>query len=211
MVSTAAARYQNLSINTSKLAGQCGKLKCCLNFELDTYLDALKDIPEKVDVLQTEIGNARLQKTDIFKKMMWFSYQNQEDWIPLKVSRVREIVAMNKRGEKPNNLKDEAVELKPSVAAEKILDYENVVGQDSLTRLDNNQRRNKNNRRNDKNQAQGNKSNRTKPVQNASEKPQNTNTPSGDSESKPQQRNSRNRNRNRNKGRNPSADKKNEN
>jgi len=146
-VSTAAARYQNLSLNTLKLAGQCGKLKCCLNYELDTYLDALKDIPDRVENLQTEVGTARHQKTDIFKKLMWFSYPNQEDWIPLKVDRVKEIMAMNKKGQKPSNLKDEAVELETSVLVEKMPDYENVVGQDSLTRLDD-KPKNKNNRNN---------------------------------------------------------------
>lgn len=149
-VSTAAARYQNLSLNTLKLAGQCGKLKCCLNYELDTYLDALKDIPDRVENLQTEVGTARHQKTDIFKKLMWFSYPNQEDWIPLKVDRVKEIMAMNKKGQKPSNLKDEAVELPTSAIVEKIPDYENVVGQDSLTRLDD-KPRNKNNNRNNNN------------------------------------------------------------
>ncbi len=135
-VSTAAARYQNLSLNTLKLAGQCGKLKCCLNYELDTYLDALKDIPDRIESLHTEIGTARHQKTDIFKKITWFSYPNAEDWIPLKVSRVKEIMAMNKSGQKPVNLKEEAVELAPAAFVEKSPDYENVVGQDSLTRLD---------------------------------------------------------------------------
>lgn len=169
-VSTAAARYQNLSLNTLKLAGQCGKLKCCLNYELDTYLDALKDIPDRIEALQTEVGVARHQKTDIFKKLMWFSYANQEDWIPLKVDRVKEIMAMNKRGEKPSNLKDEAVELKTTTVVEKVHDYENVVGQDSLTRLDdknrnrNNRNRGRNDRergdreRNDRNKAQANQS-----------------------------------------------------
>lgn len=156
-VSTAAARYQNLSLNTLKLAGQCGKLKCCLNYELDTYLDALKDIPDRIESLQTEVGIARHQKTDIFKKLMWFSYANQEDWIPLKVDRVKEIMAMNKRGQKPENLKEEAVELEPTVVVEKVLDYENVVGQDSLTRLDD--KRNKTNpNRNSKNPNQRNSS-----------------------------------------------------
>ena len=154
-VSTAAARYQNLSLNTLKLAGQCGKLKCCLNYELDTYLDALKDIPDRIESLQTEIGIARHQKTDIFKKLMWFSYANQEDWIPLKVDRVKEIMAMNKRGQKPDNLKEEAVFVETTAVIEKVHDYENVVGQDSLTRLDekkNKQNRNKNsNQRNNEN------------------------------------------------------------
>jgi cell fate regulator YaaT (PSP1 superfamily) len=156
-VSTAAARYQNLSLNTLKLAGQCGKLKCCLNYELDTYLDALKDIPDRIEALQTEVGVARHQKTDIFKKLMWFSYANQEDWIPLKVDRVKEIMAMNKKGEKPVNLKDEAVELKTTTVVEKVHDYENVVGQDSLTRLDD---RNKNRNNNNRNNRNGNPNNR---------------------------------------------------
>lgn len=134
-VSTSAARYQNLSLNTLKLAGQCGKLKCCLNYELDTYMDALKDIPDNVDKLETEKGIARLQKTDIFKKLMWFSYPNEESWIPIEIDRVREIQQMNKDGLKPEDLKDEAVEIEPA-AISKILDYENVVGQDSITRLD---------------------------------------------------------------------------
>jgi len=163
-VSTAAARYQNLSLNTLKLAGQCGKLKCCLNYELDTYLDALKDIPDRIEALQTEIGVARHQKTDIFKKLMWFSYANQEDWIPLKVDRVKEIMAMNKRGEKPSNLKDEAVELKTTTVVEKVHDYENVVGQDSLTRLDdkNRNRNNRNRGRNDRERGDRERSDRNK-------------------------------------------------
>ncbi|WP_207533632.1 PSP1 domain-containing protein [Desertivirga arenae] len=134
-VSTSAARYQNLSLNTLKLAGQCGKLKCCLNYELDTYMDALKDIPDDVDRLETQVGTARLQKTDIFKKLMWFSYPNEETWFPLEIDRVKEIQQMNKEGIKPEDLKEEAVELEPAPAT-KILDYENVVGQDSITRLD---------------------------------------------------------------------------
>ncbi|SMO60441.1 PSP1 domain-containing protein [Solitalea koreensis] len=133
-VSTAAARYQNLSLNTLKLAGQCGKLKCCLNYELDSYIDALKDIPENVDRLETEKGYAKLQKTDIFKKVMWFSFIGQENWIPLDVNKVKEIVQMNKMGKKPADLKEmELVVSAPKVA---VHDYENVVGQDSLTRLD---------------------------------------------------------------------------
>jgi cell fate regulator YaaT (PSP1 superfamily) len=178
-VSTAAARYQNLSLNTLKLAGQCGKLKCCLNYELDTYLDALKDIPDRIESLQTEIGVARHQKTDIFKKVMWFAYPNTEDWIPLKVDRVKEIMAMNKKGQKPVNLKEEAIELKPSAVVEKVHDYENVVGQDSLTRLDDKQRNkgnrnNNNNNNNNKNKApQGAKpAQAVKPPQHIRNKPE---------------------------------------
>src|SRR6201985_514184 len=144
-VSTSAARYQNLSLNTLKLAGQCGKLKCCLNYELDTYMDALKHIPDNVNVLKTESGDARLQKTDIFKKLMWFSYAGAENWIPLTLDRVREIQQMNKEGKYPDDL-GEIVE--EDTTPIRVLDYENVVGQDSLTRLDD---RNRNKNRNNKN------------------------------------------------------------
>ena len=103
-VSTAAARYQNLSLNPSKLSGQCGRLKCCLNFELDTYLDALKDIPKLEGPLQTKKGFAKLQKTDIFRKMMWFGYELENSWYPVSSARVREILAMNKQNILPESL-----------------------------------------------------------------------------------------------------------
>ena len=151
-VSTSAARYQNLSLNTLKLAGQCGKLKCCLNYELDTYMDALKYIPDNVNVLKTEKGDARLQKTDIFKKLMWFSYPREESWIPLPIERVKEIQRMNKEGIVPEDLGEVIeVETKPV----KILDYENVVGQDSLTRLDERSRNKKKNKNRNKNKQPG--------------------------------------------------------
>ncbi len=152
-VSTSAARYQNLSLNTLKLAGQCGKLKCCLNYELDTYMDALKHIPDNVNVLRTEKGDARLQKTDIFKKLMWFSYPREDNWIPLEIDRVKEIQKQNKEGIIPVDLGEskEEEESKPV----KALDYENVVGQDSLTRLDERNRNKKKNKNRNKNQ--GNK------------------------------------------------------
>ncbi len=161
-VSTSAARYQNLSLNTLKLAGQCGKLKCCLNYELDTYMDALKDIPNNVDRLETAIGTVRHQKTDIFKKLMWFSYPNDENWIPLEISRVKEIRQLNKEGIKPDNLKEEAVEIDKPVIA-KVLDYENVVGQDSLTRLDNKGGHGKKNNRNNRNKPKPGQKNQVKP------------------------------------------------
>ncbi len=148
-VSTAAARYQNLSLNTLKLAGQCGKLKCCLNYELDSYMDALKYIPDNVNVLKTEKGDARLQKTDIFKKMMWFSYPGEESWIPLTIDRVKEIQQQNREGVIPVDL-GEVVEIEAKPV--KSLDYENVVGQDSLTRLDDRRNKNKKNKNRNKNQ-----------------------------------------------------------
>ena len=184
-VSTAAARYQNLSLNTLKLAGQCGKLKCCLNYELDTYLDALKDIPDRIENLDTEAGYARHQKTDIFKKIMWFSYQGDENWIPVAAARVKEIMAMNKAGKKAPNLKEEAIQIAAPVVVEKSFDYENVVGQDSLTRLDERSKnRNNNQNKNQKNNRNNNQNRRDRVPNNdkaVNVKPQNPN------QQKPQQ------------------------
>jgi cell fate regulator YaaT (PSP1 superfamily) len=134
-VSTAAARYQQLSLNPMKLAGQCGKLKCCLNYELDSYVDALKDFPETDNVkLKSKKGNAFHQKTDIFRRIIWYSYEGESDvFIPLPVNRVKEVMAMNARGEFPDEL---LLVSKEIVEPEKKPDYENVVGQDSLTRFD---------------------------------------------------------------------------
>ncbi|MEQ8336130.1 MAG: regulatory iron-sulfur-containing complex subunit RicT [Cyclobacteriaceae bacterium] len=118
-VSTQAARYQNLSLNPSKLSGQCGRLKCCLNYELDTYMDALKDIPDVEEPLLTEKGLAKLQKTDIFRKIMWFGYENENSWHPLEVHRVNAILKMNKSGKKPATLFEDSLdELKDSVLNE---------------------------------------------------------------------------------------------
>ena len=103
-VSTSAARYQNLSLNPSKLSGQCGRLKCCLNYELETYMEALGDIPELEKPLLTEKGDAKLQKTDIFRKIMWFGYENENSWHPVPVTRVVEIFNLNQNGKKPFSL-----------------------------------------------------------------------------------------------------------
>lgn len=103
-VSTSAARYQNLSLNPSKLSGQCGRLKCCLNYELDTYLEELKDIPKLKAPLKTQNGNANLQKTDIFKKIMWFGFEGENTWHPIPIERVKEILLMNEKGEIPETL-----------------------------------------------------------------------------------------------------------
>ena len=109
-VSTSAARYQNLSLNPSKLSGQCGRLKCCLNYELETYMEALEDVPE-VSRLKTKKGEARLQKTDIFRKLMWFSYDDENTWHPIPVARVKEIIELNKSGEAPESLTLDEVEV----------------------------------------------------------------------------------------------------
>ena len=105
-IPTSAARYQNLSLNPAKLSGQCGRLKCCLNYELETYLDALSDIPTVEKPLKTEKGNAILQKTDIFRRIMWFSYNNDINWHSLPIHQVVEIMKMNENGILPNSLED---------------------------------------------------------------------------------------------------------
>lgn len=114
-VATSAARYQNLSLNPSKLSGQCGRLKCCLNYELETYMDALQDIPKLEGPLVTEKGEAVLQKTDIFRKIMWFGYNEENTWYPLDVGRVNEILKMNKAGAKPASLEENVVPEKETV------------------------------------------------------------------------------------------------
>jgi len=154
-VKTSAARYQQLSLNPQKLAGQCGKLKCCLNYELDTYLDAIKDIPKSDVKLITEKGVAICQKTDIFKRFLWYGYEKQGvNWHKISVDKANEIIALNKKGVKVLSLEEYVEE--EQISETKI--FENVVGQDSLTRFDkpksknnrkrNNRTRNKNKARN---------------------------------------------------------------
>lgn len=140
-VNTSAARYQQLALNPLKLAGQCGKLKCCLNYELDSYLDAIKDIPMNDIILETERGKALHQKTDIFKRIMWYSYEDApETFIPLTVEKVKEIMEMNAQGKKPADLQGHQIVQQN----EDLIDYENVVGQDSISRFDDKKRNNKN-------------------------------------------------------------------
>ncbi|HOX83344.1 MAG TPA: regulatory iron-sulfur-containing complex subunit RicT [Chryseolinea sp.] len=114
-VATSAARYQNLSLNPSKLSGQCGRLKCCLNYELETYLDALEGIPKIERPLLTEMGEATLQKTDIFRKIMWFGFREENTWYPLNVDRVNEILKLNAEGKKPANLTLDVLQEKVSI------------------------------------------------------------------------------------------------
>ncbi len=131
-VNIGVARYQNLSINQVKLSGQCGRLKCCLNYELDTYLEALKEFPKNADVLRTERGEAYLQKTDIFKYLMWYSYKGSSKIYPLTVEKVSEIKAMNKENKMPADLEKLQVDIVPKIAKEEYID---VIGQTSLSSL----------------------------------------------------------------------------
>jgi cell fate regulator YaaT (PSP1 superfamily) len=109
-VTTGTARVQQLSPNPQKLAGQCGKLKCCLNYENDVYLDALKEFPDTNIYLKTAKGVAIHQKTDVFKRIMWYAYQNdQNNMLALSVDRVKEIIAENRKGNFPAQLEDSAL------------------------------------------------------------------------------------------------------
>lgn len=133
-VNTAAARYQNLSINQTKLSGQCGRLKCCLNYELDTYLDALQNFPDNCDVIQVAKGNAFLIKKDIFKNLMWYTLPDSNKQYPLTIERVVKIKGLNQQGVRPDDL--EPVEIVSSKAVEKEPEFVELVGQISLSTLE---------------------------------------------------------------------------
>ena len=153
-VTTSAARYQQLSLNPLKLAGQCGKLKCCLNFELDTYLDALKTFPKQDLVLKTEKGEAVFVKMDIFKNHLWYTYKEERfKWFRLTLEQVLEIIALNKNNEKSISLEEYEADV---VLPEKV-DFEDAVGQDSLTRFDapKTSKRRRNNKNNNKKKPAG--------------------------------------------------------
>ena len=156
-VSTSAARYQQLSLNPQKLAGQCGKLKCCLNYELDAYLEALSNFPKTDIKLQTEKGKAVCQKTDIFKGYMWYAYEGEwMHWHKLTIEQAKEIIDLNNQNEKVVSLEEYAAELAENTKVQ----FENVVGQDSLTRFDNpkrkKRRRNSRNRNKNRRKTQNN-------------------------------------------------------
>ncbi len=134
-VNTSAARYQQLSLNPQKLAGQCGKLKCCLNYELDTYLDALKDFPKTDTKLYTKKGTAVCQKIDIFQGVLWYAYEGEwMNWHKLTAEQASKIVKANIAKETIASLEEYEVLVEVEKASK--TDYTNVVGQDSLTRFD---------------------------------------------------------------------------
>ena len=162
-VTTTAARYQNLSINQTKLSGQCGRLKCCLNYELDTYLDALQGFPNNADLLQTAKGNATLIKKDIFKNLMWYMLPDSGKQYPVAIARVKEIVRMNAKGERPAEL--EAVEIgiggKPKEIEPTFVD---VVGQISLRSLERNSKKRKDKESDDRQNPRGGNQPKEKPA-----------------------------------------------
>ena len=189
-VTTQAVRYQNLAINTEKMSGQCGRLKCCLNYELDTYNDALKKFPKNVDRIETEEGTATLRKTEILKKLMWFEYEGTHgNPFKLNVETVSELIWMNKSGKKPASLSNYNVVEEVAVDESK---HDDLVGQVSLSTLMEKDRRNKNKgRNNNRNSNQsGNRDNRgprqenkdteNKPPQENRNRPQGDRKPQGD-------------------------------
>ncbi len=133
-VNTTAARYQNLSINQTKLSGQCGRLKCCLNYELDTYLDALQNFPDNCDTVQVVKGNATLIKKDIFKNLMWYVLPDSNKQYPLTIERVKKIKSLNQQGVIPEEL--EVVDLSATKTTEAELEFVDVVGHISLRSLE---------------------------------------------------------------------------
>ncbi len=174
-VNTQAARYQNLSINQTKLSGQCGRLKCCLNYELDTYLDALQFFPNNAESLELKRGRAFLAKKDIFKNLMWYTLPDSNKQYPLSLKRVEEIIALNKKGIQPEELMaEEVVSTKIKEVEPEFVD---VVGQITLRSLDNKQKKknqqNRNNQNRPNNQpAQNNQTQGNKPPQQPNRPPQ---------------------------------------
>ncbi len=148
-VSTTSAREQELSLHPQKLAGQCGKLKCCLNFEVDVYKDAKKEFPNRSIPLETEDGTMYYVKTDVFKKVLWYSYSKEGivNLTPIEAKRVREIIQQNKKGEKPK--------ITNKLNIPKEVDFLEVVGQESLTRFDNKKKQKKKKRFNKNNRFKG--------------------------------------------------------
>ena len=172
IVNISAARFQNLSINMLKLSGQCGRLKCCLNYELDTYMESLGQFPgtEKVTV-NTKIGTANLQKIDILKKMMWFSYQDKPgDWIPIPADKVTEIIEKNKRGEIPETLVDRP--LGAEIMSKTSYKVDDMLEDSSITRMEDKNKERK--------QGERNFRDRNRPDNRNNNRPDNRNKPNND-------------------------------
>lgn len=150
-VTTTAARYQNLAINQTKLSGQCGRLKCCLNYELDTYLDALQHFPENAEQLHTQRGTAHLIKKDIFKNLMWYILPDSTKHYPLTIKRVTEILQENRRGEKVQELQAVELEIKKEKISNTGSGFEDVVGQISLRSLEKSSRKRRDKERDQRN------------------------------------------------------------
>ncbi len=184
-VTTTAARYQNIAINQTKLSGQCGRLKCCLNYELDTYMDALKEFPKGVDYVKTKRGKAALIKTDIFKGIMYYGYTDEKTRSPmvaLDLDRVKAIQKMNKSGELPDELIDRAAQIEIESTQEKEIEFADVTGEIELPNIKKKKRRNNRKKRSNnkantgnrpKNQGPSGKQNQAKSGDSSNKKPSN--------------------------------------
>jgi cell fate regulator YaaT (PSP1 superfamily) len=185
-VNTQAARYQNLSINQTKLSGQCGRLKCCLNYELDTYLDALQYFPEDADILEVTKGRAFLIKKDIFRNIMWYTMPESTKHYPVSIEEVKKIKSQNKQGIKPDAL--ETVEVTTGKPKEIEPEFVDVVGQISLRSLEKNTQKRRAKERGQQNQ------NRPQQNRNQQAGPQSQQRgPQGNQQRGPQQGNPQNR------------------
>lgn len=185
-VNTNVARYQQLSINPQKLAGQCGKLKCCLNYELDSYLDALSNFPSSSTTLDTEKGKAFCIKIDVFKKKMWFAYvENSIAWYDFDIDLVKKLISKNKRGEKILPLED----LKqPELSSQSIdLIQENNVDRFEKKNRNNRNRNNQNKQSNNQNQGQGQAQGQKKNRQERPNRPEKSENPNANSGNQPRQ------------------------
>jgi hypothetical protein len=141
-VSTNAARYQEVSLNPQKLAGQCGKLKCCLNYELKCYIEAQSDFPDTSIPLETEIGKAYHSKTDVYRRIIWYSFEKDNEnarFIPLDVDVIKEIIRLNRQGIKVKDL-EASNEIQ---TGETTINYQNAVGEDSINRFEEKRRKKK--------------------------------------------------------------------
>lgn len=152
-VNTNAARYQNLSINQTKLSGQCGRLKCCLNYELDTYMDALQFFPTDADTLEVAKGRAFLVKKDIFRNLMWYTMAESNKQYPLTIETVKKIKAQNREGIRPEEM--ETVEVITSKPKEVEPEYADLVGQISLRSLEKTTRKRRDKERSREQRQQG--------------------------------------------------------
>lgn len=170
-VSTSAARYQQLSINPQKIAGQCGKLKCCLNYELDSYMDAMNDFPKTDTWIKTAKGVANCVKIDVFKREMWFAYQKSENftWYKFTIEQVKDFIIQNKKGENTASLEE-----LNSIYNESEISYsKDVIEDNSLERFEKKPRRRKSRRRNTNKSKNNQQNNRRR--KNNSKNPKNNN------------------------------------
>ena len=183
-VNTNAARYQNLSINQTKLSGQCGRLKCCLNFELDTYLDALQNFPDDCDMIELARSRAFLVKKDIFLNLMWYTMPDSNKQYPLTIESVKKIKALNRQGIKPEELETVEVVSKKPVEIEPT--YVDVVGQISLKSLEKTSRKRRENERGYGQQG-GNRQQQRPPQNREGQRPQQDRGRQGQGQQRPQQ------------------------